>query len=261
MEPDSQPRIDPAPALTRGLRLLGILDREGSLTLDQLYAATRWPKSSILRLLESLEAVGAVQRESSGKRYRAIMRLVLGSSMQDHFYSSCLPHITRLSSEVRQTVEFYLYENGRLTMKDRYVPEEAEVQVRARIGWSQKSGEWDALNQLVLAFDPKANVRPAFYWNSKGEKTSVTARKVSAMVKEVRKEGLAVDPGVNRNSVQRYAAPFFSADGRLLAVLAIARFCRPGDAGIDRKLERQLRGVMKKIRLNQPDHARPAPRS
>jgi DNA-binding IclR family transcriptional regulator len=64
--------------VTRGLQLLTYLNREGASSLDRLARATELPKASILRLLRSMEASGAVARDGASKRWRSRLRLVRG---------------------------------------------------------------------------------------------------------------------------------------------------------------------------------------
>src|SRR4051812_28853893 len=61
---------DPAPALGRGLHILRLLDGRPGSTLEDLVRATAWPRSSLARLLASLERNGAVSR-ADGRGWRA----------------------------------------------------------------------------------------------------------------------------------------------------------------------------------------------
>jgi IclR family KDG regulon transcriptional repressor len=216
----------PAPALTRGLAVLDRLVRDGACTLEQLAKTTGWPKSSVLRMLQSLESVGAVAREPTTKRYSALMRLErIGSSAQA-LRSLSATEMAELCRAVGQTVELHHFDGERLTMIDRCEPETAEVRVRARIGWERKYDEVDALTQIVLAFgiDPANWPRIKYWqWSPNVLPRSVGSRTLRQLVSKVRERGVALDATINSNGVRRYAAPLFNSYGALSGVLAIAQ--------------------------------------
>src|SRR4051812_5464316 len=67
--------ITPAPALSRGLAVLELLGGGEAIALEDLARSARLPKPSVLRLLRTLQAMGAADREEGGKRWRALARL------------------------------------------------------------------------------------------------------------------------------------------------------------------------------------------
>ena len=70
INPLEESTSDPAPALGRGLQLLDLLVRRPHATLEDLVRATAWPRSSLFRLLASLERNGLAQRDAT-RRWRA----------------------------------------------------------------------------------------------------------------------------------------------------------------------------------------------
>lgn len=219
---------DPAPALTRGLSLLRRLERDGAASLERLVRDTGWPKSSVARLLQSLEAAGAVARDPATKRYHARVRLVPldgGHARLVEAWRAVADHVSR---EAGQTVELHRFEGGRLTMVDRLEPEEALVSAKARIGFQRGFDEIDALTRVVLAFGLPERDWPAgrrWAWRD-GKRATVTAARRRALVAQTRDGRVATDLGVNPHGVFRYAAPVVVRE-RLVGVVAVAQVCLP----------------------------------
>src|SRR5690606_16529409 len=61
---------EPVTSVMRSLELLEALNRQRYTTIEQLYRQTGLPKSTIVRLLETLIAAGYAVRDVSGKGYQ-----------------------------------------------------------------------------------------------------------------------------------------------------------------------------------------------
>ncbi|MCW8129066.1 MAG: helix-turn-helix domain-containing protein [Planctomycetota bacterium] len=228
MELHCDPASDPSPALTRGLLLLKRLCADGPSSLEMLAKATGWPKSSVFRLLASLEAFGAVERDPADRRYRAALRLVPFTPVAEGLRARALPVMKDLCRASGHTVELFSWNAGRLTMIDRCEPEGQDVTVRARIGWNPDPVEAFALTVGALAWPEDAKPAKERYWYWKfGERVPVTQRELRGMVAEARDKGLAVCLFPNAHGVRRYAIPLHDAQGELWGVLALAAVPAP----------------------------------
>jgi DNA-binding IclR family transcriptional regulator len=224
---------DPAPALGRGLTLLGALDREGACSLEQLARMHRWPKSSVARLLRSLELAGVVHRDPATMRYHATTRFVRLHGLTEDVRRCAQADMVSLASAVEHTVELHGF-NDRdsdrpLVMIDRCEPEGVAVRVHARIGFARQLDEIDALTQVVLAFGGegvRAAAHRPWVWRQ-GRRAWLTAPAVQRLAHKARLARAAMDEDVNSNGVFRYAAPILDGDQRLRAVIAIAQFVTP----------------------------------
>jgi DNA-binding IclR family transcriptional regulator len=243
------PDRDPAPAVTRGLQLLTYLNREGASSLDRLARATELPKASILRLLRSMEASGAVARDGASKRWRSRLRLVRGGEREDLLRSACSEASIWLCKAAKQTVEVYLFDSGRLEMIDRSEPDGVEVTVRARVGFVRTWEDADAVVLVGLGFGFPANAWPQvtrhWLWRDR-VRTSVARRDIEAMVAQARARGWSADASVNSNGVRRFAAPLLDATGALVGVIAIAQAPATLDRADDR-LCRLVAGAARRI--------------
>ena len=240
------PAADPAPALSRGLAVLRALATDGPQTLEQLARASGWPKSSLLRLLRSLAAFGAVRRDAATKRYHALLTLAPLGDRGPGLLEQAAPVLDALCAEAGQTTELYAWGDGALTMIDRREPEEALVSVRARIGFQRNLAEVEALSQVVHAFD-ESTALPGKPWAWRGGKrTTLSITATRKAVAEAKRRGVGIDLGVNEFGIRRYAAPLLSGD-RLVGVLAIAQFCTPRDTNASSDLRDALREAAQRL--------------
>lgn len=216
-----QAQADPAPALTRGLTLLQILEREGASSLDQLTRHCGWPKSSVFRLLASLEAYGAIERDPTTRRFEASLRLVPVDGAAPSLRRAARGELVPLAELCASSAELWAWDGRQLTMLDRADPEDAEVIVRNRIGTSRGLQELEALSQVVHARTGRAVPRRAWAWGSEGRR-DLTRDEIAQRIAAAR-AGPGDDLLPNGYGIARLAAPLLGPDGRLLGVLALAR--------------------------------------
>lgn len=214
----------PIRALERTLGTLTRLSRDGAQTLEQLTRATGYPRSSLLRLLRSLEGVGAVARDAADRRYHARLRLVPLEEGEEALRRRCHAALRDLVDGLGQTVELYAHQRGRLVMLERHDPEVETATVGVRIGQARPIDEVDAIVQVALASGDDEVVAPRRpYHLDGGERVSLTAAEVRELVATVRVTGIASDLRINGNGVRRHAVALPHLDGRLAGVLVVAQ--------------------------------------
>ena len=224
---------DDAPALSRGIAVLTQLNADGACSLERLAKTSGWPKSSVARILKSLERLGLVKRDPVSRHYGAVCRLVRNNAHEGGLRSVAIRVMVPVAREARQTVELYAFDQSRfatsLVMIDRCEPEDSVTHVRARIGDHRNLAELDALARLVRAF---AGVKaPAGgHWVWCGDvKRPLPASAAAALIREAKANRMALDTGINPHGVFRYAVPLVESTGRLLGALAIAQLCTLND--------------------------------
>ncbi|MEM1447378.1 MAG: helix-turn-helix domain-containing protein [Planctomycetota bacterium] len=233
--------VEPAPALNRGLTLIRRLAEQGPASLEALAHGTGWPKSSVLRLLRSLEIASAVRRDPVTRRYHPRLQLVPIESPQRSLSERAGPTMDTLSETTAATIELYRWVDGRLTMVDRREPRDAVVCVRARVGDVRDLSELEALAQVVRVWAMDGGPRSWSGWNrslwywSDGKKRRLSAARRDTVLAEAGKRRVGVDLSINLHGVRRYAVPLFdrpephSDADEALGVLAIAQACSPAD--------------------------------
>jgi len=211
-----------APALQRGLAVLRHLEREGACSLDQLARGLAIPKASLLRLLETLIADGAVARDAAAKRYRALLRLVPCGDPGDDPGRAVAARLPDLAEATGATAEYHAWDGRRLVLVDRAEPEDAQVAVVARIGFERDLAELDALTQVCRAY---GGLRRRRHWvyDAQGARRTLDPEEIRAVDATTRERGWAADLSANTNGVLRHAAPVRDHAERLRGVVALAR--------------------------------------
>ena len=130
-----QPSI-PAPALARGLQLLDQLAVDGQASLEKLAARNGWPKSSVLRFLQTLEQAGAVLQDPASRHWRALKHLQPLEPPSLPPLEQVRKQLPGLAQGTGHCAELYLWQGNRLRLIDRAEPD---------------SGEWRATSHVLEA--------------------------------------------------------------------------------------------------------------
>lgn len=212
----------PAPALARGLTLLEQLAVDGQSSLEKLALQNAWPKSSVLRCLQTLEAMEMVTQDQESKRWQALKRVKTLEDPTLPALESARKRLAFLADRTGHCAELYIWKETKLTLIDRAEPESVEVMVRARIGFQRGLEELDATALVAFAFDPHLEPPEKSWAWKKGKKKKLSPEKCDQRISKTRKQGLTVDSGFNEHGIRRFAIPVFS-ENRLAGVLAIAQ--------------------------------------
>lgn len=211
-----------APALDRGLRLLEQLAVDGQASLEALSARNEWPKSSVLRCLKTLEILGAAQQDPVSRRWRALQRMQKIDTPALPPLEHARKQLPLLAQQTGHCAELYGFSYGELTLIDRAEPESRDILIRARIGFNRDLRELDATALLVYAFCPDCKI-PRRMWNwEKGEKKTLTSKKVRERVREAKASGSSADADFNEYGIRRFAVPVFQ-NADLVGILAVAQ--------------------------------------
>ncbi|GHB92144.1 helix-turn-helix domain-containing protein [Cerasicoccus arenae] len=218
----SDAKIDPAPALTRGLALLAILGRDGQSSLEALVRKTGWPKSSVWRYLQALESLGAVHQDDGSKLWEARQALRSVASLESLALEEARRILPVWAKEVKCCVELYRVGVASLVLIDRAEPEDEIVSIRARIGFQRDLEELEATVLIYFAFQnmvlPEANT---WVWDE-GRKRKVDPSAAAMRINEARTFNWAQDNDFNEFGIRRFACPILDGD-QLVGVIAIAQ--------------------------------------
>jgi len=215
---------DPAPALTRGLRVLELLAIDGHASLDSLARKTGWPKSSLLRYLQALETSGAARQDPASKAWEALRSLqpVLAATASNAL-EPARRQLSPLAEATRHCVELYRATPSRVELIDRAEPELADVTLVARIGFVRDLRELDATAKIFYAFASQPlPPQPLWRWRA-GRKTRLAHPAAAKALAAARREGVACDDDFNSNGIRRFAAPLLNDLGALVGIVSIAQ--------------------------------------
>jgi DNA-binding IclR family transcriptional regulator len=211
-------------SLDRALTLLGAL-AEGPKTLDQLAETIGVHKSTVLRLLRTLESHRFVQRE--GVRYyrlgTALFDLAHRSLEDRDVRRSVEPALRELNALTGHTVHLASYEDGEVVYIDKF---ESRHQVRmySRIG-KRAALHCTAVAKVLVSAFPDARRREiaaSIDYVKKTENTILTPDAYLAELTTVAARGYAIDNSEHEDFIHCVAAPIRGARGEVLAAMSLS---------------------------------------
>ncbi len=219
--PEKTESASAAPALSRGLTLIGLLADGRPRGLEEIVRQVGWPKASVFRLLEVLVESGVVEKDET-RNYRGLQALIPLRQRDETLARRQV--MAELAAATRQTVEWWTPGPAGLVMIEQRHPEGAIVLVRAAVGFVRPwDGEMEAVIRVGRAFASEAlpPLQEPNVYSADDVRESLTPAAAEALVGQTRAAGWAIDPFLNGNGVRRAACPVRSG-GRLRAVLALA---------------------------------------
>jgi DNA-binding IclR family transcriptional regulator len=230
------------PAIDRMMDVLGHLERrpEGA-TIRDLVDALRLPRTTVYRVLNSLQSHDVVRRSTSGSytlgpRLLALAARVLTSTHDYDLASLAMPHLERLSEELGEGSKVSVFDNdGALVI--------AAVQGKREFALTVVPGQRlplhaGAASKVILANLP-ANELTQLLEGPLAEYTGRTitdAKRLLKELSEIRSKGWAFDKGEYAPSVHAFAAPIPDRTGKTIAALSI-----PFLAGADKQRMERIR--------------------
>lgn len=193
----------------RGLGVTQIADRLG------------FAKSTVHRILSTLEARGFVRQDPATGRYHlGLKALELAGAYlaQSDLPTVAYPEMVHLRDEVEETVSLYVRDRG-----DRVRVQKAEGRhgVRRVVGLGQRLPlHLGASGKVLLAFTPEPE-RSRLLANLERQH-GVEVEPFRRMLEEVRRQGWAVSAEEREQGVASVAAPIFDRSGQVVAALAVS---------------------------------------
>ncbi len=214
-----------APALTRGVRILQLLEDRRARLLEEIASETGYPKSSLTRLMETLVNLELIKRDPSTRKYTPCCILLPIQERAESIDNRLRPILGDLANRSSCTAEWYMpSENGMILIR-RAEPADGEVSVIARIGYQRGwTGELEAVAAVGNAFFHDREDHSGFC--SAGRHRPLSSAEAKAIIDSVRERGSVVDTEWNSNGVRR-AAVIVKQRSIPVGVLAIAESMRP----------------------------------
>lgn len=210
---------DPAPALGRGLHVLRLLGRTPGSTLEDLVRATSWPRSSLARLLTSLERNGAVARaDGRGWQATALLAPTVEAGALDAWRKAP-------AALARHGVrgELYAFTGDGPVLMAAVEPDDWMVRSVVQVGWHADPTELLALVQLWWAHAVDRPARRGWYWQER-ERRWLERAALGRLIDRVRLAPYAECLARNHNALRRCAVPL-RRGGQVVGALVAVRFC------------------------------------
>jgi DNA-binding IclR family transcriptional regulator len=211
-------------SLDRGLVILGRL-AAADMSLDELSGDLGVHKTTVLRLLRTLEAHRMVQRDAH-HRYRlgpGLFRLAQQALDERDVRQVAAPQLRRLNEEHGHTVHLAAYEGGEVVYVDKYDGRHA-VRMYSRIG-NVAPLHCTAVAKVLLADMPESEVASVIERIDFAPYTANTITDPAAFrteLRQVREQGWAADRAEHETFINCVAAPVRDTSGRAIAAVSIS---------------------------------------
>jgi IclR family transcriptional regulator, KDG regulon repressor len=232
MKTNRQPRrrYRPVKSLLKALRILDALgDCPGGLGVTTLSQTLREPKSTVHRLLATLEAAGYAVFDPPTARYILGSRVSkLGEQLnsQSPLLTFGVPVLEELTKECKEASHLAILEATEVVYISR---EESKEPVRISFGMGHRApAHCTALGKVLLAGLTDAEIRMLYKNQSRLKRsTARTALSLDSLISEIariRRDGVAYDNEEYMVGLRCIAAPVRNYSGRIVAAMSLSMF-------------------------------------
>jgi DNA-binding IclR family transcriptional regulator len=211
-------------SLGRALRLLTEL-AEGPRSLDDLAAQLGVHKTTVLRLLRTLEDDRIVYRDAAYRYHLGAGLFALSSRAleQRPVRAAAAAHLAALNRETGHTVHLAAYEGGEVVYIDKY-DSRHPVRMYSRIGLRAKL-HCTAVAKVLLAGLPlpeRRAVAESITYEAMTPNTLISPDALLGELARVAEQGYAVDHGEHETFINCVGAPIRDASGRVVAAVSLS---------------------------------------
>ncbi|WP_342360824.1 IclR family transcriptional regulator [Terrarubrum flagellatum] len=214
------------PAIDRAMEVLGLLERRAAgASIRDLVAALALPRTSVYRILNSLETHGMVRRagESAyalGPRLLSLAARVAAEGQRYDIAAIAAPHLERLSQATGEACKVSALDgDGVLVLAAMQGNREFALSVTPGQKLPLHAGA--ASKALMASLDDddleRALATPLIAYTSR---TFADPRRLRAELAKIRRQGWAADKGEYQQSVHAFAAPIHDSHGHVVAALS-----------------------------------------
>lgn len=214
------------PALERGLRILGEFGRDRrSLSAPELARRLNLPRSTVFRLLNTLETMGFIERRSDSGDYRlgmAVLRLGFEYLSSLELTELGQPVLSRLCDETGCPCNLVVRDHRSIVYVGKVVPPRPLVS-SVKVG-TRLPAHATVLGRLLLADLTLPELRalyPEDGLQASSKQTPKSVLDLFDLVQADRLRGYAVGLGFYEPSISTVAAPVFDQSNRIVAAMGI----------------------------------------
>ena len=211
-------------SLGRALRLLPEL-AEGPRSLDELAALLDVHKTTVLRLLRTLEDDRLVYRDAAYRYHLGAGLFALSSRAleQRPVRAAAASHLAALNRETGHTVHLAAYEGGEVVYIDKY-DSRHPVRMYSRIGLRARLHCTAVAKVLLAGLAPQERraVAESIAYEVMTPSTLTGPDALLSELARVAEQGYAVDHGEHETFINCVGAPIRDASGRVVAAASIS---------------------------------------
>lgn len=218
----------PTPGLFKGIKILEYL-KDGDACLEDLVKKSGFPKTSTLRILETLIAMNLVQKDKLSKSYHSLSYLENLSTASEAIQNVIHHEIIQISNTLNITTEWYEARDGFMLLSDRNEPPKLEISIRARKGYKRElNHELEAVTRIALSSGVHTDYKGS-YWvvRQNGQLFCLSHEEQTQILAKTKELNVACDEYFNLHGVRRYASAVFDKENKLIGILAFAETFSP----------------------------------
>ena len=237
------------------VRALGILQAfaqvNEALTLGELSAKLGMPKSSVHRLVSTLEQEGFLARHAESGRYRlglAVLRLAGPAIASIDLRKIARPALEDLARELQDTVHLAVLDRGDVIYIDK-IESPSRIQMVSHIG-GRVPAHCTGLGKAMLAYLEPNEVRQIVEERGLSAYTPATITSMDVLTEElaaIRERGYAVDEGEHESMVRCVAAPIHDARRQVMGAVSATTVVAGWEAEHRAAMTRAVVGVARSI--------------
>ena len=202
------------PAIDRAVRIMSLLQTEGDMTLAEIAEATRLHKSSVHKIVVTLDYHGLLDRDAVTRKYSLGVALSdLGRTALDNIdvRHMAKPFLKQLVDFSGETAALAILRDTRMVIVD---IEEAQVQIRVSLNVGMSSPATTTSNgKAVLAWLPEGRIKEIIDSEGLPAKTKTSITKPGIFRNElaaVRARGYATDYEEFEQGISGVSAPILN---------------------------------------------------
>lgn len=208
-------------AVERALDILLCFTEKSDLSLTEISSKVGLHKSTVHRLLASLEGKGFLRRDASTDRYRLGLRvweLSANVSQSDDMTILLLPEMERLRDALGETISLYV-RDGKERVRVQAVQSSQAIRRVAPVGARLPLFVGASSKVLVAFAEPavQAQILDGLEWPSAAERDAFVQQ-----LDEARRQGYATSVEEREPGAAALAAPIFNRSHQLVAALAVS---------------------------------------
>jgi len=215
--------------LIRGIEVIEILSQEGPMDIEKIYNLTKIPRSSIYRILCTLEYTGYAQRIKNNKNQSdlwelnyKLLTIANGILNKIDIKNKVRDILEELAYKTKEIVQLGVYNNGKVMYID------VVKKFKSIIGFAEVGSELPinvSAAGMVLATAlsedelEKLLKKEKFLKNTSN--TIVESSKIKEKLNEVANQGYAIDDQQYATGVRCMAAPVYDYNNKIVAAINI----------------------------------------
>ncbi|MGD9239700.1 MAG: IclR family transcriptional regulator [Desulfobacterales bacterium] len=219
-----------------------ISHQENGLTFANTVASTALPKASVHRILKGMTELGYLNFNSETKRYRGALKLAaLGAEVTSNFDLRNLvhPQLIRLQKETSHTSNMAIKNGAAGIYVDKIESQDYGIKLISGIGKSFPL-YCTGLGKVLLAYSPpsEANRILSKKLKSYTENTITDPQELKKELRQIKKQGYALDRQEVTRGIMCVAAPVFGIGAEIVCAISVAfPSYVNSDRGIDLEIE------------------------